>query len=207
MAMRKLSGLALAMLLAAVPSRAQHWELTGTAGFTTKASIEVTNSDISSVQVNDGFSWGVSAGYYFNPHYGFEAAFNSQATAIGIEGFDDSIFDITVNQLHGNFIFQFGLEDAKARPFIVAGAGASVFNPESGFDSETKFSWSIGGGLKYFANDRFGVRIQGLYKPTIMNDDPGGYWCDGFGFCYYVADTDWLDQVEFSGGLVFKFGG
>ena len=127
--------------------------------------------------------------------------------SLGIEGFDDDILDLNVNQLHGNFIFQFGLEDAAMRPFILAGAGATFFNPEEGFDSDTKFSWGVGGGLKYFMNDRFGIRLQGVYKPTLVDEDAGGYWCDPFGFCYYVADSDFLDQVEVSGGLTFKFGG
>lgn len=204
--MRKLSGLALALLLAAVPSRAQHFELAGMAGFTTKASLEIGQGDIQSIQVKDGFSWGLSAGYYFNPHYGFEATWSQQSTSINddITGLD--LVDVNVNQIIGDFVFQFGLEDAKLRPFILAGAGATIFNFEDPFDSKTKFAWDVGGGVKYFANDKFGIRLQAAYKPTLVDQEPGGYWCDPF-FCYSVTDSDFLDQVEFQGGLVFKFGG
>jgi hypothetical protein len=49
------------------------------------------------------------------------------------------------------------------------------------------------------------LKIQAKYNPTYLNDDWGGTWCDPF-YCYQVADPDYLDQGEFSAGLMYKLG-
>ena len=43
------------------------------------------------------------------------------------------------------------------------------------------------------------------FSLMAISDDWGGTWCDPF-YCYQVADPDYLDQGEFSAGLMYKLG-
>ena len=64
---------------------------------------------------------------------------------------------------------------------------------------------AIGAGVKVEASEKIGLKIQGKYNPTYLDEDYGGVWCDPF-YCYQVSDPDYLDQGEFSAGLTYKLG-
>ena len=81
---------------------------------------------------------------------------------------------------------------------LLAGAGATFLSAQD-LDSETKFSWAVGAGVKWFPSGRIGARAQARYTPTQLNDSSSEV-CDPFGFCQGS-----LHQFEFMGGLVFRF--
>ena len=64
---------------------------------------------------------------------------------------------MTVGQLHGNAVRQFGAADSRLRPFVFAGLGATFLSGDD-LESETKLSFGLGGGVKYFPWKRIGVR-------------------------------------------------
>jgi hypothetical protein len=108
------------------------------------------------------------------------------------------LFDVTIDQLQGSLVYQFCGEASRIRPFLTAGAGASIFS-STDLDSETKLSFSLGAGLKWLPSKRLGARLQAKYTPTHLND-AGSDFCDPFGFC-----QDWLHQFELAGGVVVRF--
>ena len=106
---------------------------------------------------------------------------------------------MTVRQLHGNVFHNFGGADARLRLFVFAGLGATFFSADD-LESETKLSFGLGGGVKYFPWNAIGVRGHFRYKPTMLNDEDAGDFCDPFGFCQGS-----LQQIEFAGGAVVRF--
>ena len=106
---------------------------------------------------------------------------------------------MTVRQLHGNVRPPFRGRDARLRPFVFAGLGATFFSADD-LESETKFSFGLGGGVKYFPWKAIGVRGHFRYKPTMLNDEDAGRFCDPFGFCQGS-----LQQIEFAVGAVVRF--
>ena len=102
-------------------------------------------------------------------------------------------------QLHGSFVYQFGDNEAKVRPYILAGLGTTFFS-SSELDTETKFSWALGGGVKTFLTDALGLKFQAKYNPPSLNDESAGDFCDPFGFC-----SGTLSQFEIGAGVVFRF--
>ena len=77
---------------------------------------------------------------------------------------------MTVRQLQGNVLYHFGDADARLRLFVFGGLGATFFSADD-LESETKFSFGLGGGVKYFRWDAIGVRAHFRYKPTMLNDE------------------------------------
>lgn len=192
----------LGLLLLPSPARAQrHYEITPFIGYTTAGDINNIAPEITQLQISSGFTWGAQFGVFFGPNLGVELSWAQQETGLSLSTAAGSAtpFDIDAGQLHGNFIYQFGVEDAKVRPYVLAGLGATFFRSAE-LRSETKLSWAVGGGAKVFLQEHIGIKLQAKYNPTRLGDESAGDFCDPFGFC-----QGGLNQFEFGGGLILRF--
>lgn len=94
-------------------------------------------------------------------------------------------------------------------PFGMASLGVTWFNMTThGVSDHVSFSAALGGGLKFFFNDRIGIRMQGrLLLPMYFSG--GGLFLgigsggpsSGVGISTGVLTV----QGDFSGGLIFRF--
>ena len=50
-----------------------------------------------------------------------------------------------------------------------------------------------------------GIRLEGRWTPTYIKSDPEGYWCDPYWGCYTVAEAEFSNQFELSGGIIIRF--
>ena len=173
-------------------------------GYTTPGSLEL-NTALTDVSVTGGLTWGGQLGFAQREGFAFEVSYMQQESHIAVGSTD--VLGLQVAQLHGNFLFEKIRYGTKTTPYFLLGAGATFFNPDGGFDAETKFSFSLGAGVKTQMSDKLGLKIQGKYNPTYLGDDFGGTWCDPFYGCYAIADPEYLDQGEFSAGLTYNLGG
>ena len=199
---RLATGAAVLVLLAlSAPARAQSWELSGVVAYTASAGLEQQAPELSGLAVGGGFTWGVQAARSFGAHWGAEVSWTQQSSALELETSAGSadLFSMTVGQLHGDAVYHFGAADARLRPFVFAGVGATFLSGDD-LESETKLSFGLGGGVKYFPGKSFGVRGHVRYKPTLLNDDDAGRFCDPFGFCQGT-----LHQFELGVGAIFRF--
>ena len=187
----------------AVPGDAQEqsWEVSLLGGYTAGTALDRHAPELDALDVGGGFTWGAQAGYAFSSRWAVEALYTDQDAALvaDSEAGRADLFSFGVRQLHGNGVLHFAGPEARLRPFLLLGLGATFL---SGADlpSETKFSFGLGAGLKYFPRRSLGVRAQVRYKPTLLGDEDAGDFCDPFGFC-----QDRLDQFEVMGGVVFRF--
>jgi hypothetical protein len=190
-----------AILFAGSPARAQSWEASGLVGFTPSASIDRQAPEIDDLAIGGGFTWGIQGARFFTPSWGAEVVWTEQASAleVGTSAGKADLFTMTVRQLHGNVVYQLGRPDARWRPFIAGGLGATFFSADT-VESEAKFSLDLGGGVKYFPWRAVGARAHVRYKPSFLNDDSSGDFCDPFGFC-----QSYLQQIEFAGAVVVRF--
>lgn len=162
---------------------------------------------INKIALDSSISYGITAGVNFGA-IGLEFLWNQQKTQatgklIGGGSFPQK-YDVNNNQYHGNFLFHFTDEDHRFRPYALVGFGAT--NSSGNNDSVTKFSYGIGGGVKYYFSDRWGIRAQARYAPTYLYTNAGGLWCNWWGYCWVVGDDHYLNQGDFTVGLTFRFG-
>ena len=191
---------ALALALASSPAFAQRTEVSLLAGYTTAGDIDMKAAGIQELSAGGGFTWGFRAGHFFTDHVGFEVSWSRQesAVAIGNRSGSADLFDMNLGLLHGNVAYRFGAPDARLTPYLLAGAGAAFLSAED-LESETKFAWTLGAGVKWFVSSRAGIRLEARYVPTMLNDTESDV-CDPFGFCQGS-----LQQFEFMGGVVLRF--
>ena len=192
---------AMALIGSSAPAQAQSWEVSGLAAFTPSAGLDNQAPELSELNIAGGFTWGIQGARLFGPRWGAELLWTQQASALRLETDDGSadLFTMTIAHLHGEVVYHLGVADAKLRPFVVGGLGATFCRADD-LESDTKFSFGLGAGVKYFRWETIGIRAHFRYKPTIMNDEDAGRFCDPFGFCQGT-----LSQVEFAGGIVVRF--
>ncbi len=186
----------------ASPAAAQSIEITPLLplGYTTHSAIDSKAAGVQQLEVSGGLTWGGQGAYFFSDRVGIEALWMQQETGVTMttSGGSARLFDMTVGQLHGNIVYQFLARDAFIRPFVFGGLGATFFRANE-LASETKLSWTIGAGAKWFPMPRVGARVHLRYSPARLNDSSSSL-CDPFGFC-----QDTLQRVEFAGGVVLRF--
>jgi len=163
--------------------------------------------NIDKVQFKSGVAYGLTVGADLSEMVGLEFLWNRQESqAVGkLKGGGEYAerIDANIDQYHGNFLFHFMDRDESLRPYFLVGIGASR---ASGADNSiTKFSWGLGGGLKYFFTENMGVRLQVRYAPTYLYSTAGGVWCNWWGFCWVMPNDHFLNQGDATAGWTFRF--
>ena len=116
-------------------------------------------------------------------------------------GTDTTITDMSVNYLQAGVLFETRRD--QWRPFAVITIGASIFDPQGGFDAETRFSGGFAVGTKYFFNNRWGLRIQSRLMSTWMWSS-GDVFTGPDGNSYTHPSDTYSAQIDISGGVVIR---
>jgi opacity protein-like surface antigen len=202
---------AMVVALAAATASAQdaRVEISGTAGWTFSDGVSGSANDESSVRVDpkDAFSWGARLGFLVNENVEVGALFGMQSTSLEAPQF--KIADESIYNYHGYFAYNFGDGQAKARPYLLGGLGATQFGAlktaVGDIGGQTKFSTTWAVGVKLYPSPKVGIRLEGRWTPTYIKSDAAGYWCDPYWGCYTVADAQYANQFELSGGITLRF--
>jgi opacity protein-like surface antigen len=188
------------LLLLAAPAWAQKFEASGLFGYTTASSLEPVARELDGYEIGGGFTWQGGFDYFFTPHLGIEGSWAQRegALALSTSAGTGELFEIDLGQILGSVVYQWGGEEARVRPFVLVGLGATFFQAED-IPSETKLAWAVGGGAKFFLHKKIGIKIQARYNPTLLNDESSDF-CDPFGFC-----AGSVSSFDFLSGVVFRF--
>ena len=209
------------VLLCAVPALAQdpRVEINVFGGFTGSEGVpvqprEVDGETFNTVTPTSGGSYGVNFGVFISEQAQVGFQFAQQFSTLEGKGSGTArrdFVDMKVNNYHGIFTYHFGYSDQAVLPFIFGGLGATQYSPSDfegiAVESTTKFSTTWGGGVKFFASPTVGITATARWTPTYINSSPGGIWCNPWwpGGCYQLANSNYSNQFEMSGGVAFRF--
>ena len=114
--------------------------------------------------------------------------------------------DMAVNHIQIGSVNELPLDNEAVRPYGTLSLGTTYFNiKDDDADDEWLFSVAAGLGLKYFFNERIGIRLQArLLLPVIYNG--GGFYLGTGGSGMYVSTTAPIVQGDFTGGLIIALG-
>jgi outer membrane protein W len=198
------------------------FEVSGSAGYTlsdgvtTDVAVRGGDGNIyNAIEPKDSASWGLTFGYFVTENWEIEFLYDQQMSKLQAAGTATrEIGDFSVKNYHGIASYNFGDSDAKARPYVFLGAGATSFpgvdftaaNGQSReIGGNTKFSSTFGLGVKVYPAKRAGLRLQARWTPTYIKSDSEGWWCDPYWGCYVVGDPQYSNQFEFTGGITLRF--
>lgn len=167
---------------------------------------EAINTDLN---IDSSASWGFTFDVNVTETVAVEFLYSHQKSLVkakgGIFGPSTPLDDISTDYYHGGVLFHFNESDEAIRPFILFSLGATNFNPEvQGLDSTTKFSFGFGGGVKFFASDHVGARLEFRGYSTNTDLTQTGWIC-GYITCALVTGSQYVWQGELRGGLILRF--
>ena len=200
----------------AVQAQDHRVELSGTAGWTFSDGVTGASGGFVRVDPKDAFSWGARIGFMLGDNIEIGGLFNLQSTKLELGGDSQSvdIADDKVYNYHGYIAYNFGDPAAHVRPYFLGGAGATQYGGittnfggvqrELGGNTLFSTTWALG--VKVFpGGNNFGLRFEGRWTPTYIKSDSEGWWCDPYWGCYVVANAQYSNQWELSGGLTLRF--
>jgi hypothetical protein len=118
----------------------------------------------------------------------------------------DTIADMAVNHFQIGSVNELRLDNEAIRPYGTFTLGTTWFNiKEENANDKWLFSVAAGLGLKYFFNEKIGIRIQArMLLPVVYNG--GGFYIGTGGSGMYVSSTAPIVQGDFTGGLIIALG-
>lgn len=158
-------------------------EITPFVGYRMGGEFDVNNPPAGtddSVDINDGGSWGIDFGIYRDPVSFYEFLYSQQSTDLdsnqaGLKGSD---VKIEYYQLGGTLLYPY---ENWLVPYLSLTIGATRFDVSGGgSSSETKFSGSLGGGVRVPVSDNFALTFGARGYLTAVDSD-SQFICVGSG--------------------------
>jgi hypothetical protein len=116
-------------------------------------------------------------------------------------------FDMDVQYLQFGGTVAYPEPTNRVIPYFGMTVGGARFSPNAaGLDDETKFAFTIGGGVRVPINDHFGVRLDLRAFGTVLGSE-GDLFCvsDGGLTCRIKAKSDLLLQYSANLGVIIGF--
>jgi len=205
--------LAMAGLFAA-PLAAQadspRFEFTPFVGGRMGGSFDVTAADgtSSSADLDAGASFGLDLGLYRDDRSFYELLYSTQTTSFdSTDPLLDRV-DLRVDYLQFGGTAFFPQDSDHFMPYLSLTIGATLMEPDSGaYDSETRFSGSIGGGFRIPFNDNVSLNLGVRGYLTLLDSD-SSLFCvsdSGEAGCLLRSSGSTFFQAEGMLGLSVRF--
>lgn len=209
-----LASLALAGVAETAAAQSGRFEITPMVGYRWGGTASSGgNTYIDEVSVKDNMSFGLTFEYQVHQNAAIEFLWSHQSTSLEASylgnrpgGAVDIDSDLSIDTIQIGGLWQSGRNGDKVRGYFDLLIGASILSPDSPYDSLTRFSATIGGGAKFYFNDRIGARLGVRWMPVYINSSDSGYiYCDPYWGCYNYYNNNYLYQTDASAGLIIKF--
>jgi Outer membrane protein beta-barrel domain len=201
---------ALAQMDEPAETPAPRFEATPWVGYRFGGSFDVTNEDGSdsnrSIDLDGDTSFGLDLGLYRDHNSFYEVLYSRQQT--GVDSSDPALsgLDVNVEYLHfgGTLLFD---EEYWFVPYLSLTVGATHLDPGGGYDDETKFSASLGGGVRMPFSDRVSATLGARGYLTFIGSETKLFCSsiNGQGTCLLQSSGSTFFQGEAQLGLTFKF--
>jgi len=182
----------------------QQIEVTPFAGYLLTSNLSTLDGDL---VIDHNFNYGGVLDIRVSDDLFIELLYNRTNTEVR---FKQEYFD-TVKYLFDMSIeyFQAGAhvetETGNFRPFAAFTIGATYFNPmDDNINSELEFSFTAGGGIKYYFTENLAVRLQWRFLIPIYFSSASIFCSDGYCGLFITGGT-YLLQYDLTAGIAFSF--
>ena len=182
----------------------QQFEITPFAGYLFTSNLQTLDGEL---KIDNSFDYGAAFDIRIGDDLLIELLYNRMDTEVGLRkeyyNTTDYLFDMSVEYFQGGV--QVETETGQFRPFAAFTIGATYFNPKDySYESDWKFSFTAGGGVKYYFTDNLGVRAQWRFLVPIYFSS-ASIFCNN-GYCgIFITGGTYLLQYDLTAGLVFSF--
>lgn len=184
----------------ATAADAVEYEITPFVGWRASDSLEEVNTG-TTIKLDETRSYGLLLSLKQEPDVSYDFLFSRQNTQLQPDSPTGSTESLRLDyyQVGGTVFYDY----AKLHPFATGGLGATHISPANdAFSSETKFSLSLGGGLKIPLTQHVGLRFEARGYGTVVGSS-GAILCSGG--CVVKFNGSLFMQFEASAGLSVAF--
>jgi len=130
-----------------------------------------TGATEESVDLGSGAGFGIDLGLYRDDESFYELLYSSQSAAL--DSSDPALdgIDLRIDYLQFGGTLLFPQQDDFFVPYLSLTIGATFMQPDGDFDSETRFSGSLGGGVRFPFNDRVALNLGVRGYLTLIKSD------------------------------------
>lgn len=200
--MRKFFLLSTLLLLTSMLSMAQSIQFTPFAGYTFADKFNIGGG---TARIGDGFAYGGILSLFAGKYNALDLTYSRQgATGSAYSTYQNINVSGPVNV---NYIFAGGTRHIPISDEAMFFTGLNLgvgFLSSDGFKSVTKFAAGMNGGIKYFLNDRIGLRLQANLNFPVTDLGASFWWDPSSGTSVGVTSYVPVLQFGFTGGLIFK---
>jgi opacity protein-like surface antigen len=202
-----LLAVAMGAILAAVPARAEGFELTPVVGYRIGGEFDVEGSS-EKLELDEAATFGLIFGFPLDYQSVVEVELEHQATSLqgGALFSGEPLFDLGVTTIQAGGRYQ--SDHDKVKGFVSGGLGFSYFKPSGDLDGQPlndEWAWvlSLGGGAIIPVSEKLAVRLEGRAIGTFLLDSSGAFCSQGL--CVVSVDGSGFVQAEFRVGLAISF--
>jgi opacity protein-like surface antigen len=185
-----------------------NWEITPFVSYRGGGNFDLKGSTASDVDLDDHGSFGIAVNLFpgQDKTESYELYYSRQETNVA-KSSPLAPFDLNVEYLHIGGTLNLN-DEAPVRPYISGGLGLTRFSPQTGNGGDdSRFSLSLGAGLKLPISERFSVRLEGRGFLTLVNSDSAFLCASGSqgGVCAIRVKGESFIQYELLAGAAFAF--
>jgi opacity protein-like surface antigen len=186
-------------------SASMRWEVTPFVGYRMGGDFDITGAT-GGADLDDDGSFGIAINLATDETASYELFYSRQSASFA-QTSAVAPFDLDVEYLHlgGTLLLS---DELPVAPYMVGGLGLTRFSPKTGPGSDdSRFSVSLGAGVKMPITKSFGVRVEARGYVTFVNSDSAFFCASGSqgGVCAIQAKTDSFFQYELLAGATFAF--
>lgn len=171
--------------------------------------IAINTPDVDFLPIDPSLNWGFTTGVGIVRHLFAEFMWNRQTTTL-------SAHDTLLNQnvpltnrahldlYHIGLLYEFWVP-WKLRPFVAGGIGDTHFDSHGVLSFEDRFSYNLGGGVKYLFAPGVALRAEARWSPSRTTASSTTF-CDPTLGCFVTPANHHAQQGQADIGLEFRFG-
>jgi Outer membrane protein beta-barrel domain len=194
----------------AVQAEAPRFELTPFVGGRVGGGFDVTTTDgnDNSVDLGSGASFGIGLGLYRDDQSFYELLYSTQSAELDSSDPVLDGVDLRVDYLQFGGTLFFPQNSDFFVPYLSLTIGATFMEPDDGdYDSETRFSGSLGGGFRIPFNDNVALNLGLRGYLTLLNSDTSLFCVSDSGDagCLVRSSGSTFFQAEGQLGISVRF--
>ncbi|GIK59411.1 MAG: outer membrane beta-barrel protein [Ignavibacteriota bacterium] len=182
----------------------QQFEITPFAGYFLSSNLNTLDGEL---VIDHNFNYGAAVDIRISDDLLIEFLYDRLNTEVRFrqEYFDTVkyLFDMSVEYFQAGAHVE--TETGSFRPFAVFTLGATYFKPtDEKINSELEFSFTAGGGIKYYFTENLAARLQWRFLVPVYFSSASIFCSDGY--CgIFISGGTYILQYDLTAGLAFSF--
>ena len=170
--------------------------------------IAINTPNVDYLGIHSSFNGGLNLGARIMPGLYGEFMWNRQSTTLSAHDSLSNTMTTLTNHAHldmwqGSLLYEIPIHSPLI-PFAVAGIGFTHFDSHGILAFDNRFSYNIGGGVKYLLTRQVALRSELRYSPS-RTTTASTTFCDPFLGCFTTPVSNHAQQWQANIGLEFRF--